>query len=51
VCVAAAIVALFFEACSTFAPALDIASRGDIVRVNLRRSVPATIHPFSGRRP
>ena len=41
-------VALFFEACSTFAPALDTASRGDIVRVNPRISVPATIHPFAG---
>jgi hypothetical protein len=50
-CVFVLAVALFFEACSTFAPALDTASRGDIVRVNSRISMPAMIHPFSGCRP
>jgi hypothetical protein len=49
-CVVARAVALFFEACSTFAPALDTASRGDTVRVNSRISMPAMIHPFAGCR-
>ena len=49
-CVAPLVVALFFEACSTFAPALDTASRGEFVRADPRISMPAMIHPSAERR-